>query len=67
MSMTWVAQDDTQWVEKAMDEYHGSVRGNRLPFSKRNWKFSDLNQTLQSVMLRRAAELKAEFILKGGR
>jgi hypothetical protein len=58
MSLQW--RDDTQWIEAAMDEYHATIRAERMGKHKRNWKFSDLNPTLQSIMLRRAEELRRE-------
>jgi hypothetical protein len=64
MSLTWglPPENDTKWIEQAMDEYHAKIRAERCKMQKRNWKFSDCSPSMQSQLLQRAAELK-----KGGR
>ena len=60
MSLTWglPVENDTQWIEKAMDEYHANLQPEKI--TRRNWKWSDV-PAIHSQLLMRAAELK-----KGG-
>jgi hypothetical protein len=59
MTLAWGAiQDDTPWLEKAMDEYHNYLQRGRGTNQPRRWKFSDVDDRIKGHLLQRAAEMK---------